>query len=325
MSSFHAFRRRRATGRLVFALLFTLSANGSAQSSSPQSTAEKVAATKAAAAKRDSVARADSIAKVAKAKQATAAATKSGGTKTAAKPATTVPASSTTKSAAATAKPGGAAADPKAASGSSVAKPGSTTTAAPAVGKPSSGAKPSGAKSSSGAKKKSTEGEVRHAALDDGPARALYVGASSAGLGFGTAPFVGLSLRLASPIAAATLRADIMGAHYGQTAVPFAGAPPISEQATLTHVGAALSLVFNLGSRPSMRPYLILGGGVFRFQASGQAGKNGTLANGVFASTTDVAGIGGVGLQLTPRFTVEARYVTVGDFHTLPITIGVRF
>ena len=40
---------------------------------------------------------------------------------------------------------------------------------------------------------------------------------------------------------------------------------------------------------------------------------------------TDVAGIGGLGLQLTPRLMIEARYLTVGDFHAIPLTFGVRF
>ncbi len=257
-----------------------------------------------ASAKRDSVARADSVAKAKKKKQADdqAAAKKAADAKTAAaKSRGSAPTATKPASGASTAKP----------AGSGTTKP----TGSSASGRAKSPAKPGAAAGEQG----------RARLIDDGPAIGVYVGASSAGLGFGTAPVVGVGVRLAALTSSLRLRGDLLGAHYRQTAIARAGAPLITEQASLTHVGAALSLVLNLSSRRSMRPYVVIGGGVFRFQASGQAGSNGAIVNGVFTSTTDVAGIGGVGLQLTPRFTVEARYLTVGDFHTLPITVGVRF
>jgi hypothetical protein len=121
------------------------------------------------------------------------------------------------------------------------------------------------------------------------------------------------------------LRADVMASHYSQTASALAGGTAITQSSSLTHLGATLSAELSLNSRRTMRPYVIAGGGVFRFQASGPSGSNGSLANGVFTSTTDVAAIAGLGLQLNPRLYIEARVVTVGDFHTIPITAGVRF
>lgn len=263
----------------------------------------------AASAKRDSVARADSVAKAKKKKQADdqAAARKAADAK-----------------AAATKSRGSAPTDSKPASGASTAKPAATAATKPSVASPPGRAKVPTAKPATKSQATASE-QGRTRLADDGPAIGVFVGASSAGLGFGTAPVVGVGIRLAAPTASLRLRGDLMGAHYRQTAIARAGGPLITDQASLTHVGAALSLVLNLSSSRSMRPYVVIGGGVFRFQASGQAGSNGAIVNGVFTSTTDVAGIGGVGLQLTPRFIVEARYLTVGDFHTVPITVGVRF
>ena len=290
----------------------------------------------AASVKRDSVARADSVAKAKKKKQADdqAAAKKAADAKTAA--AKTAAAKTAAAKQEATKQEAAKQALAKEAAAKQAAakapKPGSS---APTDSKPASGtAKPVAAgtpKASAGrgkapAKPATAASEQGRTSLaDDGPAIGVYVGASSAGLGFGTAPVVGVGIRLAAPTASLRLRGELMGAHYSQTAPARAGGPVITDRASLTHVGAALSLVLNLSSSRSMRPYIVIGGGVFRFQATGQAGSNGAIVNGVFASTTDVAGIGGVGLQLTPRFIIEARYLTVGDFHTVPITVGVRF
>jgi hypothetical protein len=160
---------------------------------------------------------------------------------------------------------------------------------------------------------------------NSGPAVGLYGGASAAGLGFGVGPVLGLAWRFAAPTSSLRLRADLMGSHYSQTASPLGGGAAITQSATLTHLGASLLAELSLSSSRTMRPYLVVGGGVFRFQASGPSGSNGAIANGVFTSTTDAAGIAGIGLQLNPRLYIEARYLTVGDFHTIPITAGVRF
>ena len=116
-----------------------------------------------------------------------------------------------------------------------------------------------------------------------------------------------------------------MASHYSQTASSLAGGSAITESSSLTHLGAVLSGELSLSARRTLRPYLLAGGGIFRFQASGPSGNNGTIASGVFHSTTDLAAIGGVGLQINPRLYVEEHYLTVGVFHTLPITAGVRF
>jgi hypothetical protein len=161
--------------------------------------------------------------------------------------------------------------------------------------------------------------------MDAPHAVSAYVGAASAGLGFGTGPIAGVMWQLTAPNPDLRLRIDLTAARYSQTATTLVGAPPVSDPASLTHAGASLTADWSPVRRRTMRPYLSAGAGVFRFQASGPAGSNSTILNGEFASTTDVAGIFGLGLQLNARIVLEARYITVGDFHTIPITAGVRF
>lgn len=258
----------------------------------PSHVAAQSAATTAA--KRDSIRKADSLAKITK------ATTTKPATGTTSKPATTAAPSTKPATTAPAAKP----------ASTGTAKP-ATTTTAPATRKPNTA--------------KAVEPVITTFPFDDGAHTvSFYAGASSAGLGFGTGPVVGAVWRLAAPTHASRLRADFIGAHYSQTPPGFTGSTTL-QQATLTHIGATASLDWSPFERPSMRPYLSVGGGVMRFQASGPAGTNGTIANGVFASTTDMAAIFGVGVQLNSRIFVEARFITVGDFHSIPFTAGVRF
>jgi hypothetical protein len=64
---------------------------------------------------------------------------------------------------------------------------------------------------------------------------------------------------------------------------------------------------------------------VFRFQGSGPAGDNGDVSGGVFASTTDVAGFGGVGVRFSRRVFLEGRFLSVGDFYSVPLVVGLQF
>lgn len=116
------------------------------------------------------------------------------------------------------------------------------------------------------------------------------------------------------------MRADIAGSHHAQAALVSGG-----ESSSLTHVGVSAGLEASLRRAPGVRPYIGLAAGVYRFQASGPAGKAAIRTGDVFASTTDVAGILTAGVRLTDRLFVEGRYVTVGDFNALPISVGVRF
>lgn len=262
---------------------------------SPSHSAAQSAATTAA--KRDSVRKADSLAKITK----TTTSKPASGTTTA-KPTTTTAAPKTTT---------------KAPAATPAAKPAATGTA-----RPTTSTTPAKGKAAT-----ATAGEpvVTTFPFDDGVhTLSFYAGASSAGLGFGTGPVVGAVWRLAAPTRASRLRADFIGAHYSQTPPDFGGST-IAQQASLTHVGATMSVDWSPVERSFMRPYLSVGGGVMRFQASGPAGTNSTIANGVFASTTDAAAIVGLGLQLNARIFVEARFITVGDFHAIPFTAGVRF
>lgn len=98
-----------------------------------------------------------------------------------------------------------------------------------------------------------------------------------------------------------------------------------SASSSLTHVGVSAGLEATLRRAPGMRPYIGVAAGVYRFQASGPAGKAAIRNGDVYASTTDVAGIVTAGVRLTDRLFVEGRYLTVGDFTSMPISVGVRF
>jgi hypothetical protein len=210
-----------------------------------------------------------------------------------------------------------------------IAKP-ATTTAKPADAK-ASDAKPASPKpASTSTRPASTSAAARTARtapapigkptpFDEGGA-ALYAGMAMPSLSFGAGPSGGLAVRkpfLAAPL---TLRADVAGSYHTQpTTVSGVKA------ATLIHAGASAGLELTLRGGTGMRPYVGGAVGVYRFQASGAAGKAAINAGDVFASTTDVAGIATLGLRLNSRLFVEGRYITVGDFTSMPIGVGVRF
>ena len=87
-----------------------------------------------------------------------------------------------------------------------------------------------------------------------------------------------------------------------------------------------MSLELPLINHGAVRPYLVAGGGVYRFQASGPAGNNSsTLSDGVFTSTTDGALNAGGGVLFGRHVFIEARYITVGDFNSIPVVLGFVF
>lgn len=212
------------------------------------------------------------------------------------KPATTAkPSTTTAKPSTTTAKPAATTSKPA----TTTAKP-AATTARPAA----STAKPVAATS---------------VHFDEG-GTALYGGMAMPSLSFNAGPSAGLAWRrplLAAPL---TLRADVAGSYHTQPTTVSG-----IQAATLIHAGASAGLEFTLRSGPGMRPYVGGAVGVYRFQASGSAGKAAINTGDVFASTTDVAGIATLGVRLSSRFFVEGRYITVGDFTSMPIGVGVRF
>lgn len=106
---------------------------------------------------------------------------------------------------------------------------------------------------------------------------------------------------------------------------PSLGGVALGETATLAHFGAGAGVEYPLGVPRATAPYLIATGGVYRFSASGPSGEAGGMVDGEFASTTDVALGVGAGVRFMKRFSLEARILTVGDFHMVPITLGLRF
>jgi hypothetical protein len=157
------------------------------------------------------------------------------------------------------------------------------------------------------------------APFDEGGS-ALYGGLAAPSLSFNAGPMAGLAWRrpfIAAPLA---LRADLAGSYHTQPATVTG-----IKAATLIHAGASAGLELTLRRGPGMRPYVGGAVGLYRFQASGAAGKAAITTGDVFASTTDVAGIATLGVRLSSRFFVEGRYITVGDFTSMPISVGVRF
>ena len=144
-------------------------------------------------------------------------------------------------------------------------------------------------------------------------------------LGFGNGVSAGLAFRIKRASLPIVFRFDVAGSRFSQTPIAFGGTSPLTEKAALTHAGATASLELPLVTHGAVRPYLVAGGGVFRFQADGPSGNNGTISNGVFTSTTDGALNAGGGVLFGRHLFVEARYITVGDFNSIPVVLGLVF
>ena len=150
-----------------------------------------------------------------------------------------------------------------------------------------------------------------------------YVGGATAGLGFGTGPSGGVVWRRKSARFPLALRADASVSRFAQQ--PLTALGGIAGDASLLHAGGAIGLEWVGRHNRSLRPYATVSGGVYRFQGSGPSGTNGTIADGVFAATTDVALLAGAGLRLGNKMFLEARVITVGDFQSIPVVIGLHF
>jgi len=148
---------------------------------------------------------------------------------------------------------------------------------------------------------------------------------AKASLGFGNGVSAGLALRIKRASLPLVFRFDVGGSRFSQTPTVLGGTTLLSDKAALTHAGATASLELPLVNHGAIRPYLVAGGGVYRFQANGPAGNNGTISNGVFTSTTDGALNAGGGVMFGRHFFVEARYITVGDFNSIPVVLGLVF
>lgn len=261
-------------------------------------------------------------AKPAPAKPSTAttkpASTKPSTTTTKPAPAKTVPAkTSTTRPAPATAAPAKTSTDAKAAPAPAAtdAKP----AASPAPASPARTVAPAASRAPN-----DDAGGGRRATVDAYSQVGLYVGGATAGLGFGAGPSGGIVWRLKSASLPFVFRADLSASRFTQQ--PLTNAGVVAGDASLLHAGAAVGFELVPGNTSqSLRPYLTVSGGIYRFQGSGPAGTNTDIVDGVFASTNDVALLAGAGLRLGQRLFLEARFVTVGDFQSIPVVIGVHF
>lgn len=228
---------------------------------------------------------------------------------------TTKPSTTTTSKPSTSTSPTKASTDAKAADAkASETKPAAGRTSAPAG---------TGARTASGSASRSAAGGDRRDLVDAYNKVGVYAGGASAGLGFGTGPSAGLVWRLKSASLPVVFRADVSGSRFSQQ--PQTAGGGIAGEATLLHVGGSLGFEWVPGANRSVRPYLTVSGGIYRFQGDGPAGTNGDIVNGVFATTNDVALLAGAGLRLGQRVFLEARMVTVGDFQTIPVVIGVHF
>lgn len=220
-------------------------------------------------------------------------------------------------------------------------KPSTTTTKpAPAPTKTATDSKPAPTPAKTDAKSPTTPATTRAAtpatraaASTGGGARSeveaysrfgLYAGGATASLGFGAGPSGGVVWRVKSASLPLVFRLDISASRFTQQ--PLTNAGVVAGDASLLHAGGALGFELVPGrASQSLRPYLTVSGGIYRFQGSGPAGTNGDIVDGVFATTNDVALLAGAGLRLGQRLFLEARFVTVGDFQSIPVVIGVHF
>lgn len=308
---------RTAVGTAVVMVLCMVPASGRAQSGStkPDSSATKAGSTKAGSAKATGT-------KATGAKTTGASTAKPTTTKASTKPASTTKPATTKTTTGTTSTPAKTTAPAKPAGTTQGSSQGSARTAAPSTGGSAGGSSTSTASGTSRSPSAANTAG-RPVPFTDGGLR-LYGGAASASLGFGTGPTAGLAWRLLSVRDGLSLRADIAGSRFSQTPLALGSGAALT-QATLTHIGGSISAELALRRTPGIQPYIGAGAGVYRFQADGPAGQQGLGANDIFASTTDVAGIATMGLRLTSRIFIEARYITVGDFQSIPFTAGVRF
>lgn len=149
---------------------------------------------------------------------------------------------------------------------------------------------------------------------------AVQGGAARAGLGFGIGPSLGAVARFRKGKWPFALRGDAAFSWHSQT--PSRGGVQLTETASLGHFGAGAGVEVPMGTPRATAPYLLGTVGVYRFAGSGPAGDLSDIPDGVFTGITDVAlGIGG-GVRFRQRFFLEARVLTVGDFTTVPVTVG---
>ncbi|MBY0492275.1 MAG: hypothetical protein K2R93_20715 [Gemmatimonadaceae bacterium] len=219
---------------------------------------------------------------------------------------TKAPAATTAKPSSTTAKPA-----------TTTAKPGSTT-AKPATTAPTSA--PTATRSAPSTRAATSHAPIGKPAPFDEGGSALYGGLAAASLSFNAGPMAGFAWRRPLVAAPLSLRADVAGSYHTQPTTVSG-----LKAATLIHAGASAGLELTMRRGPGMRPYVGGAVGLYRFQASGLAGKAAINAGDIFASTTDVAGIATLGVRLNARLFVEGRYITVGDFTSMPISVGVRF
>ncbi|MEP7380859.1 MAG: hypothetical protein ABI910_04190 [Gemmatimonadota bacterium] len=149
---------------------------------------------------------------------------------------------------------------------------------------------------------------------------ALTAGAARAGLGFGIGPSLGGVFRYRNGTWPVALRGDAQFGRFSQT--PSRGGTQLVGDASLSHLGVGGGIELPLGTPRATAPYLVATAGVYRFAASGPAGDQSDLPDGVFTGTTDLAVGVGAGVRFFKNFFVEGRVVSSGDFTTIPITIG---
>lgn len=142
-------------------------------------------------------------------------------------------------------------------------------------------------------------------------------------LDFGLGPVVGASARYRKGRWPLALRAEALFSRFSQT--PTLGGVASTTDATLSHFGVAAGAEYPLGLPRHAAPYIFVTSGVFRFAGSGPAGDASDVPAGVFTGTTDVALSAGLGARFRRHFFAEARLLTVGDFHLVPVTIGYQF
>lgn len=116
-----------------------------------------------------------------------------------------------------------------------------------------------------------------------------------------------------------TIRGDGYFAHHGgNIGLPFGGV-----DVSLNIFGVMGNAEYPIPTTGNIKPYVF--GGLGLFYSNVNVDYNGPFEASGYDSATDLGfGIGG-GVNLTPRFGVELRFMDIGGFSTIPILAVLRF
>lgn len=115
------------------------------------------------------------------------------------------------------------------------------------------------------------------------------------------------------------IRGDAYFAHHGGSFGSQFGGIDLS----INIFGVMGSAEYSFPTTSTLKPYVF--GGLGLFYSNVNVNYNGVFDNGAYDSSTDLGlGIGG-GLNLTPKFGLELRFMDIGGFNTIPLLAAFHF